>query len=227
MRKKVIFITAAASAILLISLCACSSGGQPELPSALTDDSSLPDEPPVEDSGSPAPGEVVVTFDFKRQSGSASNQYAIWVEDTNGNYINTIFATKWTAEGGFKNRPDAVAAWVEKSDIPSMPDYYVDAVSGATPRASGSLSYAWNLRDINGDKVSPGEYKILVEGTLRWKNHVLFTGEITIGDAPVTIRADAEYFYEASDRQAALTGDSSENAMIGAVTVSFEPAAEN
>ena len=39
------------------------------------------------------------------------------------------------------------AVWVEKSDIASMPDYYVDAVAGATPKASGSQSCAWNLKD--------------------------------------------------------------------------------
>jgi hypothetical protein len=104
-----------------------------------------------------------------------------------------------------------------------MPDYYVDAVSSATPK-SGSQSYTWNLKDINGDTVSPGEYKLLVEGTLRWKNCVLYSGVITLGDAPVTIQADAEYYYEASDRYDSLTSDSPENAMIGAVTVSYIPA---
>ena len=79
------------------------------------------------------------------------------------------------------------------------------------------------LKDINGETVSPGEYKVFVEGTLRWKNYVLYSSVITIGDAPVTIQADAEYAYEASDRYASLTSDSPENAMIGAVTVNFVP----
>jgi len=48
-----------------------------------------------------------------------------------------------------------------------------------------------------------------------------------VGDAPATVAANAEYVYEASDRQAALTGDSPENTMIGTVTVSFAPAAKN
>ena len=170
-------------------------------------------------------GMLTVTFDFERQSGSASNQYAVWIEDMDGSYINTLYATRWTAGGGYKTRPDSIALWVEKSGIASMPDYYVDAVSGATPKSSGSQSYTWNLNDINGDAVPPGEYRIFVEGTLRWKNYVLYSGVIEIGDDAATLQADADFVYEASDRQAALTGDSPENKMIGAVTVSFVPAA--
>ena len=102
-------------------------------------------------------------------------------------------------------------------------DYYVDAIAGATPKVSGSQSYAWNLKDINGNTVSPGEYKFFVEGSLRWKNYVLYSGVITISDEPVTVQADVEFVYEKSNNQAALTEDSPENAMIGAVTASFTP----
>ena len=106
-----------------------------------------------------------------------------------------------------------------------MPDYYVDSISGATPRTSGSQSYAWNLKDINGNTVSPGEYRVVLEGTLRWKNCVKYVGVVEIGNSPATVQADAEYIYEASDIQAALTSESPENSMIDAVTISFIPPA--
>ena len=229
--------------VFLISLCACADGNgqnetptppptssaQNEIPSASPDDSFAPTPQPSDSADPSAPvtpsGEVIVTFDYTKISGSASNQWAIWIEDMDGNYINTVFATKWTAVGGHKTRPDSIAVWVEKSDIASMPDYYVDAISGATPKA-GSQSYSWNLKDINGDTVSPGEYKVFVEGTLRWKNYVLYSGVITLDGNAVTVEADAEYVYEASDRQAALTSESPENTMIGTVTVRFVPAAD-
>ena len=244
MRRKVKFFSAFALTCLLVSLCACTDGRMPEAISSppaqpaqtersseTPDDTKSPIQQSEGSSDSQAPvtpsGEVTVAFDYKKQSGSASNQYAIWVEDMDGNYINTLFATKWTAGGGFNSRPDSIALWVEKSGIASMPDYYVDAISGATPKASGSQSYTWNLKDINGDSVLPGEYKIFVEGTLRWKNYVIYTAVVTIGDVPEAVEADAEFVYEASDKQAALTGDSPENSMIGAVTVSYFPIANN
>jgi hypothetical protein len=244
LRRKAKFLSAFALTLLLVSLCACTDGRMPEAfsppptqpmqtehSSESPDDTQLPLQQSEDSSDSQASvtpsGEVIVTFDYVKQSGSASNQYAIWVEDMDGNYINTLYATKWTAGGGFNSRPDSIASWVEKSGIASMSDYYVDAISGATPKASGSQSYTWNLKDINGDAVLPGEYKVFVEGTLRWKNYVLYTAVVTIGDVPEAVEADAEFVYEASDRQAALTSDSPENAMIGAVTVSFVPSANN
>ena len=102
----------------------------------------------------------------------------------------------------------------------------VDAIAGATPR-EGNLSYSWDLADINGNMVQPGEYKFFVEGTLRWKNFVIYSGVITISDTPDTVTAEAEFNYEASDRQDALTGESPENSMITAVTASFTPNADN
>ena len=226
--------------VIFLFLCSCTGGNnqnepstvlpQSEAPLVFHDNTSTPTQHPddgnnADDSAVPgvASGEVVITFNYEKQSGSASNQYAVWVEDMNGNYINTLYATQWTAKGGHATRPDSIALWVEKSSITSMSDYYVDAISGATPKSSGSQSYAWNLKDINGDTVLPGEYIIFVEGTLRWKNYVLYSGIITIGDIPDTISADPELIYEASDRQAALTNESPENAMINTVTISYSP----
>ena len=218
--------------IFFISLYACSSGKQNESPvspaqtgnpSAPSTVSQQPDNSAEPDAPKTVSGETIVTFDYEKQSGYASNQYAVWIEDMDGNYINTLYVTQWTANGGYESRPDSIALWVEKSGIAAMPDYYVDAVSGATPKSSGSQSYTWNLKDINGDTVSFGKYRFFVEGTLRWKNHVLYSGVIEISDAPATVQADAEYVYEASDRQAALTDDSPENKMIGAVTARYNP----
>ena len=215
----IIFITA----FLFIFLCACAENTEPSAPSPQIENSDVNNDNNELAVQGVTSGEIVITFDYEKISGMASNQFAVWVEDMDGNYINTIYATQWTANGGYKNRPDSVAMWVEKSGIASMPDYYVDAIAGATPKVSGSQSYAWNLKDINGSTVSPGEYKFFVEGTLRWKNYVLYSGVITISDEPVTVQADVEFVYEKSNNQAALTEDSHENAMIGAVTASFTP----
>ena len=165
MKRNNRLIPAIALALFLISLCACMDSGktetssappppqtpptQSELPHISPVTPALPTNQPEDESGLSAPGaisgEIVVTFNYEKQSGSASNQFAVWVEDMAGNYINTLYATKWTADGGHTRRPDSLAMWVEKSNIASMPDYYIDAISGATPRTSGSQSYTWNL----------------------------------------------------------------------------------
>jgi hypothetical protein len=167
-------------------------------------------------------GVLEITFDFEKQSGYASNQFAVWIEDIGGNYINTLYVTKFTAGGGYKNRPDSISAWVKKSELAKMQKSEVDAIAGATPKP-GKLSYSWDMTDSGGNTVEPGEYRFFVEGSLRWKNYVLYSGVITIGGEAVTVIADAKFVYEASDGQAALTDDSPENAMIGTVTAVFTP----
>ncbi|MCL2121786.1 MAG: DUF2271 domain-containing protein [Clostridiales bacterium] len=193
---------------------------EPSVAPAADDQSSGDSDESV--SADPFSGEVVISFDYVGQSGSASNQVAVWIEDMNGAYVQTVYVTRWTADGGFKTRPDSLFLWVEKSGVVSMPSYYVDAVSGATPK-TGEVTCVWNLMDINGNRVPPGEYQFFVEGTLRWKNYVLYSGVIEIGDAPTTVEADAAYVYAGSGNQPALTGDSPENAMIGPVTCSYLP----
>ena len=167
-------------------------------------------------------GEVTITFDYQRQSGSASNQFAVWIEDMEGNHIKTLYATRYTANGGYKNRPDSIALWVEKSGLASMTKSEVDAITGATPRA-GTCSYKWDLTGKNGGVVMSGKYKFFVEGTLRWRNRVIYSGVIEVGDTPVEIIADAEFTYEGAGRQAALTDNSPENSMIQAVKARFAP----
>jgi hypothetical protein len=103
---------------------------------------------------------------------------------------------------------------VQKSDA--------DVIAGATPKAGG-VSYSWDLTDTKGNTVLPGDYKFFVEGTLRWSNHVIYSGVITIGDQPMTVQAEAEFIYEKSDRYDAITSDSAENKMITSVTASFTP----
>ena len=170
----------------------------------------------------PAVGEVIISFTYTRQSGPASNQHAIWIEDMEGNIIKTLFASRWTADGGFATRPDSIALWAERAGLADLSKTEVDAFSGATPR-TGEQFYMWDLTDSNGETVSQGDYMIFIEGTLRWKNFVLFTGTVTIGDTPFTIHLDPEFHFEGSDRYAALTTTSVELNMIGTITVEFKP----
>ena len=171
-------------------------------------------------------GELVISFDFVRQSGPASNQHAVWIEDMDGNVVRTLFASRWTADGGYSTRPDSIALWAQRAGLADMTSAEVDAVSGATP-GTGQQSYSWDLTDISGNTVPPGDYVFFVEGTLRWKNFVLYSGVITLGTEPVTVHANAEFEYEGDGRYGALDEDSVENNMIGPVTAIFSPAAGN
>lgn len=180
---------------------------------------------PSDSAPSTKSSEAVISFDFVKQSGYASNQFAVWVEDTDGTLVKTLYATRFTAKGGYKKRPESIPVWAEKSGLASMPKSEIDAITGATPK-SGTLTYTWDLTGTDGGAVPPGEYRFCVEGNLRWKNRVLHIGVIEIGAASASADATAEYAYEASDDQPALTDDASENAMLGAVSARFVPSGD-
>jgi hypothetical protein len=169
-------------------------------------------------------GEVLVSFDYVKQSGIASNQFAVWIEDMDGNHVKTLYAARYTAKGGYAERPDSIPIWVEKFDPADRSKSQVDAITGATPQ-SGRLSYTWDLTDEEGNPVAEGsEFRYFVEASLRWKNHVLYAGTITVGNGPIKTEAEPEYVFEASNGQEALTESSSECKMLGSVTAEYIPA---
>ena len=202
----------------LISLSFCTYGSPPaNSPTTL--------QPPTTIIQSPeagASGNLTIQFDYTKQSGSASNQFAVWIEDANHNYVKTLYATRYTANGGYKNRPDSLREWVAKSGLADMKNTEVDAISGATP-AAGTLTYTWDLTGADGAPVPSGLYIFIVEGTLRWKNQVIYTGAIEAGGIAADITPEPIYAYEGSGNQPALSSDSIENNMISNVSAHYEP----
>lgn len=141
------------------------------------------------------PGPIlVVSFEYLKQSGYATNQFAVWVENADGETVRTIYVTAFvSSRGGWRIRPNAVPLWVKQSGIADMKREEVDAITGPTP-GSGIFGREWDLKDAHGELVPPGEYAVLVEGTLRDANRVLYRAPIKIGNETVISRPDPEFF---------------------------------
>jgi hypothetical protein len=155
----------------------------------------------AEPSPTPEHNYAEISFDFKHTKDIASNQFAVWIEDSDGNVIQTLFVTRFTGDGGWKKRDDALPVWVDKSGIS---EEKTDARSGATPQ-SGGLSYIWDCTDANGQPVPSGDYKFLVEGTIFWQDDVIYGGVITVGGEAQTIEADPGYRTEESKKSDMIT----------------------
>lgn len=82
-------------------------------------------------------------------------QTAVWVEDAVGTYIATVYVS------GFSGRAKAqqvnLPVWAQVSEFRGA-----DAVTAASIDL-GHQMYTWDLKDVSGATVRPGEYKILVE----------------------------------------------------------------
>jgi len=149
-----------------------------------------------------------LTFSFTRQSGAASNQFAVWIEDSSGRYIKTLYATRYTANGGWRRRDTSIPVWVRQSGLAGLTNAQIDTLTGATPR-TGSLTYTWDGTDSRGAVVPNGDYVIFLEGTLRWANQVIYRAPIRLGQGSASPEVSVEY-----------TGDpGAERVMIGGVTV--------
>jgi hypothetical protein len=131
----------------------------------------------------------------------------VWVEDAQGVHVKTLYATRFTADGGWKKRPSSIPLWVKQSAISGMTKAQVDALTGATPR-SGTITYRWDGTDSRGAALPAGDYVIFLEGTLRNDNQVIYRAPIRIGQGPAAAKVSVEYIGKSG----------SESAMISDVT---------
>lgn len=127
-----------------------------------------------------------VSFDYVKQTGPGSNQWAVWIENAKGEVVRTLYVTSFTTKGrtrgneelvrGYKKRPDCVPTWVKTAKADNLSDKQIDAFTGATPKANGRQTYKWDFKDAKGKSVAKGTYKVCVEATLYGKSVILYTG---------------------------------------------------
>jgi len=118
--------------------------------------------------------------------------FAIWLEDLEGKFIQTLFVTKyvatgiyghgelesgkWKAEPGAAVRPATLPYWLHKRghltgrvpDLPTPDNPVPDAISGATPSADFILQ-------TKSDKILPRRFRVLLEINQAWDSNRYWT----------------------------------------------------
>ena len=170
----------------------------------------------AEKSSQEAKGNVTIGFTLTRISGRASNQYAVWIEDEDGQLVRTLFVTDYMArKQGWMVREQTLITWQNIADVKNIPQKDIDAVSGATPQA-GRQSIVWDMKDAAGKAVAAGTYVYRIEGSLLWENTEMWTGRIRVGGARESSRAKVSYFPDGADKM--------ERTLISDVSAVCEPA---
>jgi hypothetical protein len=141
---------------------------------------------------------VKINVDYEKQPGPGSNQWAIWIEDSNEQLVKTVFVTAFTADGGYAPRPACTPVWVSKANPASLSGDLTDAFSGATP-SSGLQTYLWHLTDNSDALVVSGTYTVVVEATLLGESEVIYKLPVTIGDKESS--ATAAPYYTSQDEK--------------------------
>ena len=148
-------------------------------------------------------GTVKISYVLHRIPDIASNQVAVWIEDESGNYVKTLFATRFSARGGFKKRPQSLPEWVKVSNWKNASPAEVEAVSGATQK-EGTVELIWDCTDKNGKPVAAGNYVYKIEGNIFWNDRVVWQGRIAVSGTRNSSSAQPAYFPDDAAEKGAL-----------------------
>ncbi|MCP5024907.1 MAG: DUF2271 domain-containing protein [Actinomycetia bacterium] len=132
----------------------------------------------------PSGAELLVSFTYEPSSSAQAERpyVAVWVEDTDGNLVDTI--SVWFQQGrkGTKWLRD-LNQWYQASGGQDT------TMSGAT-RVAGDYTVAWDGTDTNGDPVAAGEYVLNIESAREHGPTSFTTGIIVVSDGGFTISLD-------------------------------------
>ena len=163
----------------------------------------------------PNPGSLEISFNYTKQVGPGSNQYAVWVENAQGEVVKTLFVTEFSAKGrsrdgskpqrGYTFRTSCVPTWVQHVDANSLSDDQLDAFTGATPAESGVQTFTWDFTDQAGKVVPKGTYRFYVEATYSGPAVVTYSGTVEFGAPAADLPVEATYIEESEDRKDMIT----------------------
>ena len=133
-----------------------------------------------------------VSFNYQRQAGPGSNQYAVWIENEKGKVVKTLFVTSYTTKGrarggeqakrGYIVQPTCVPIGVKTVKANEKTDQQLDAITGATPQTGGTQTFTWDFTNQEGKAVPQGMYKVVVEATLFFESDIIYSGTFSTKD---------------------------------------------
>ena len=157
-----------------------------------------------------------VTFNYQKQDGPGSNQYAVWIENEKGEMVKTLFVTSYTTKGrtrgneqpmrGYIKRPACVPTWVKTAKADDLTDHQLDAFTGATPKVSGIQTFTWDFTDQEGKAVRKGTYLVKVEATLFNASTITYTGTFNTNDKPGSIKLTSQLTEQDEKHKDMVTG---------------------
>lgn len=147
-------------------------------------------EPATETAALPESAELAVSFTYtpSDSGGRIHDPYvAVWIEDTDGNLVDTVAVWFQQDDKGTKWLDD-LTLWYSVSN--SAED---TTMSGAT-RSPGSYDVIWDGTDLAGNAVAQGDYVVFVESAREHGPYSIVSGTLTLGDdgAVLELGSDTE-----------------------------------
>ena len=147
----------------------------------------------------PAKINTPVTLEFVKGKAFNHPSFAIWIEDLEGNYIETLYVTKYVATGTFghgeiepgkwKNepgpirRPATLPYWAHKRNIKAPDGLYVPSAETAVPDALTAATPIKNFILKTGTKIKLNQkFRVLFEINQPWDSNKYWTNNKFPGD---------------------------------------------
>jgi hypothetical protein len=116
---------------------------------------------------------------------SPRNIGAIWIEDSSGDFVKTI--KLWA-----NRRKQYLYTWNSSSGGNT-----IDAATGATLSSHQTHEVTWDLKDVHGNNVSDGNYKLKIEMTDEHSQGPLASFDFPVGEPPGALMPpDETYFHD-------------------------------
>ncbi len=130
-------------------------------------------------------------------------QTVIWLDDENGDFVQSLFVSDWLARGGYNSRY-VCPTWNSKANWTDGDTEDIDAVTGATPDWGVYSDYSFDVSDRG---IAPGDYKLSIETHLTDEYNILYTGDVELNGENNSTEPEAIYRPE----QHSLAGQVLEN----------------
>ena len=163
----------------------------------------------------PKPGSLELSFQYNKQVGPGSNQFAVWIENAEGQVVKTLFVTEFTAKGrsrdgskparGYTFRTSCVPTWVQHVGAEALSDEQMDAFTGATPAESGVQTFTWDFTDQAGKPVAKGTFRFYIEATYNGASVVTHTGTVAFGAPAGELPVETSYIEPSEERKDMIT----------------------
>jgi hypothetical protein len=134
--------------------------------------------------------DTTMTVDFSVRTTSPGGTYAprnigaIWVEDDNGQFLQTL--ERWA-----NNRRQYLYTWNSRTG-----GNVVDGITGATRSSHTTHNLSWDFTNFSGDTVAPGNYVMWVEMTDRHSQGPVYSFSFPyMGSAETISPPEQTYFH--------------------------------
>lgn len=154
--------------------------------------------------------EIVV--DFEPGEAFYYPLFAIWLEDIQGNYIQTLYVSEAVATGffkyarkvnnrwepGYKRAPQTLPYWAHKRGVPASDGLYIPDPGSAVPDAySGPTPITGFVLTSRADTLLPDRFKVMLEINQNWDWNEYWTNDKFPEDENYKMSCQPALVYEA------------------------------